>query len=76
MTPSFSAADPSTWPHVMSLAQVAELYQKTVCAVRQACDTQKFQPAPFIGRPYRWRRVEIERHVIGARQSTFAQKAG
>jgi len=76
MTPIFSVADASTWPLVLSIDQVAELYGRSVKAVRSHCDVGRFMPAPFINRPYRWRKVDVLRHVEGARGSTLRQVVG
>jgi hypothetical protein len=76
MTPEFSVADQSTWPLVMFIEQIAELYGRSAKAIRTHCDQGRFIPAPFINRPYRWRRADVVRHVEGARGSTLRQVVG
>lgn len=67
MTPEFSAADDSTWPLVLTIDQIAAIYQRTVGAIRKALETQRFIPTPFEKRPYRWRKADVIRHVVGQR---------
>lgn len=71
MTPTFSAADPATWPLVMTIEQIAELYDRSVKSVRNYSNVGRFVPAPFINRPYRWRKADVLRHVEGARGSSL-----
>lgn len=71
MTPIFNVADPATWPMVMTIDHVSEVYDRTVKAVRESCNTQRFVPAPFLNRPYRWRKADVLRHVEGARGSSL-----
>lgn len=74
MTPTFNAADASTWPSVMAIDEVAALYRRSVGAVRQACESSKFQPVPFLKRPFRWRKVDVLRHLEGARTPAQLQR--
>lgn len=71
MTPTFSVADSSTWPLVMTIDQVAELYDRSVKSVRNYSTEGRFVPAPFLTRPYRWRKADVVRHVEGARGSSL-----
>lgn len=71
----FNPDDPDTWPITMTPHHIAAIYQRTVGAVRKACQLQRFIPAPFKHRPYLWRRVDVLRDVEGARGG-FMRKAG
>jgi hypothetical protein len=64
---TFHPGDPSTWCAALTVEQVAAIYQRTPSAVMRACQYGKFVPAPFERRPYRWRKVDVQRHVEGAR---------
>ena len=71
MTPVFNVADQSTWPTVMSIEEVAELYKRSVKAIRNECGAGRFVPAAFLNRPFRWRKADVVRHVEGARGSAL-----
>lgn len=71
MTPVFNVADAATWPMVMPIEQVADIYDRTVRAVRSASQEGRFVPAPFLVRPYRWRKADVLRHVEGARGTSL-----
>lgn len=66
---SFDPKRPETWPVVLTVAQIAAIYQRTEGALRKAMSNQRFHLAPMRGRPYRWRRVDVIRDVEGARGS-------
>lgn len=70
-TPIFNTSDRSTWPMVLSIAQVSELYGRTVRAIRSASDQGRFVPAAFLSRPYRWRKADVLRHLEGARGTSL-----
>lgn len=70
----FSVADPATWPVVLTAAQVAAIYQRPVGGVQKAVQRRTFVPAPFQTHPYRWRKVDVLRHVEGARGSLPLRK--
>lgn len=76
MTPDFNAADTSTWPVVLTPEHVSAIYTRTVGAIKKACQTHRFLPAPYQRGPYRWRRVDVERDVIGARSASHLRRAG
>jgi hypothetical protein len=63
LTPVFNAADPATWPEAMTLDQIAEVFQRTPIAVREARRRGVFRPAAMDGYPLRWRKVEVLRHL-------------
>lgn len=65
--PVFSITDSSTWPVVLTAAHLAAIYQRSVGGVKKACQLNRFIPAPFEKQPFRWRRVDVLRHVEGAR---------
>ena len=68
---SFSPADPTTWPVVMSLEEVAAVYRRTPEAIRHALKPQRGRvphvALPFLNHPMRWRKADVLRHVQGAR---------
>lgn len=71
MTPIFNVADPATWPMVMPIEHVSEVYDRSVKAIRNECSAKRFVPAPFLVRPFRWRKADILRHVEGARGTSL-----
>ncbi len=73
----FDAADPSSWPITLTVAEIAQIYRRTPSAVRKSSQRHQFHPAPFKGpRPYLWRRVDVMRDVEGARGISSLRKAG
>jgi len=68
--PDFNISDPSTWPLVLTVDQVAAIFQRPVGGVRKACQLARFVPAPFQLKPYRFRKADVLRHVEGARSSS------
>ena len=65
---SFDANDVTTWPSVLTVAEVSAIYRRTPGGIRKACQLHRFIPAPFKGpKPYQWRRVDVERDVFGNR---------
>lgn len=71
MTANFSPCDPATWPVVLTAEEVAAVYRREVGGLRKACQAHGFVPAPFQTHPYRWRKVDVLRHVEGARGSSL-----
>ncbi len=69
MSPDFSVADTATWPMVLSVAQVAAIYGRQVGGVAKHCQQGRFVPAPFLTRPFRFRKADVVRHVEGGRSS-------
>lgn len=67
MTPDFNVADHATWPVVLTPEQVSAIYTRSVGAIKKACQTHRFLPAPYQRHPYRWRKVDVLRDVEGAR---------
>lgn len=65
MTPDFNVADSTTWPAVLTAEQVSAIYQRPVGGIKKACQQHRFIPAPFHVQPYRWRKVDVVRHVEG-----------
>ena len=74
MTP-FSPCDPGTWPVTLTAEQVAAIYQRSVAAVKKACQRGRFVPAPYKKLPYRWRKADVERDAIGARGMSLMRSA-
>lgn len=68
MTPVFNTADPKTWPEVMTLEQIAELFGRTPKALYEARRRGSFRPAPMDGKPLRWKKVDVLR-VLGHARS-------
>jgi hypothetical protein len=64
---SFNPCDPATWPVVLTAEQIAAIYQRPILGLKKAVQRGGFVPAPFQTKPYRWRRVDVLRHVEGAR---------
>ena len=75
MTPDFNLADSSTWPVVLTPDHVAAIFARTVLAVKKACQTHRFMPAPFQSHPYRWRKADVLRHVEGTRRISWLRGA-
>lgn len=65
--PEFNPCDPSTWKPALTAVQVAAIYQRSVGGLKKACQLHRFVPAPFEKQPLRWRRVDVIRHLEGAR---------
>lgn len=63
----FDPGDPSTWAMTLTAEQIALVYQRKVGGIKKACQQGSFRPAPFETHPYRWRKVDVLRHVEGAR---------
>jgi hypothetical protein len=63
MTPEFNTADPATWPEVLTLSQIAELWKRTPKGLTQALSRGSFRPAPMDGKPRRWRKSDVMRHL-------------
>lgn len=63
MTPEFNTADASTWPEVMTVRHISELFSRSVGAITCACSRGRFLPAPMQGKPNRWRKVDVLRHL-------------
>ncbi len=67
----FDAHDPATWPVTLTLQQVAAIYQRSADSIRHTLTPSsrgvRFSPEPFKHQPLRWRRVDVERDVCGAR---------
>lgn len=66
MTP-FTPLDHASWPLALTVEQVAAIYQRAVGGVKKACQQHRFIPAPYKTRPYRWRKVDVERDLFGTR---------
>lgn len=66
---SFDPRDPSTWLPMLTLQQVAAIYQRPEGGVRKAAYLNRFQPAPAHRHPLRWRKVDVERDCDGGRGS-------
>jgi hypothetical protein len=71
VTPVFDVNDRATWSMVLSIANVSELYGRSVKAIRNECGQGRFIPAPFLNQPMRWRKADVLRHVEGARGSSL-----
>lgn len=73
MTPEFSAADPETWPVVLTPAHIGAIYQRSVGGILKACQLGRFIPAPYKKNPSRWRKADVLRDVVGT--ANFAKGA-
>lgn len=65
--PDFNVLDRATWKDVLEPEHIAAIYGRTVLALKKACQTQKFTPAPYKTKPYRWRKVDVLRDIEGGR---------
>ncbi len=68
--PRLDPADPTTWPMVLRIEDIAAIYRRSVLAIRHACKPSakvKFRPAPFRTGPYQWRKADVLRDVQGNR---------
>jgi len=74
MTPDFNTADSSTWPVVLTAAHMSAIYGRSVGAIQKACQLHKFQPAPFLTHPLRWRRTDVLRQLEHGRASAHLQR--
>lgn len=72
----FTATDSSTWPATLTADQIAAIYQRKVGGIKKACQQGLFQPRPFHKQPWRWRKVDVLRHVEGARGGSLLRRAG
>lgn len=66
----FDPSDAATWPLVLTIRQVALIYQQSEGSIRQHLKPSHgatFTPAPFKRGPYRWRKADVLRDVQGAR---------
>lgn len=67
---AFTPNDTRTWPTVLTLEQVAEIYGTTPQAIQHRCKPSarnRFTPIPFKRYPPRWRKADVLRDVEGAR---------
>jgi len=74
MTPAFDVTDSATWPAILNAAEVAAIYRRKVGGLKKACQEHRFVPAPFQVRPYRFRKVDVVRHVEGNNGPVLAAK--
>lgn len=67
----FTPTNPETWPVLLDLEQVAEIYKLSPDSIRHSLTPKSkrvpFSPAPYAKYPLRWRRADVERDLIGAR---------
>jgi hypothetical protein len=52
---------------VLTAEQIAAIYQRAIGGVLKACTRRTFVPKPMEGKPWRWRKADVLRHVEGAR---------
>ncbi len=71
MTPVFNTADTDTWPVLLSLEHVAEIWQRKPRGIAHSCQQGRFIPAPISKKPYRWRRVDVLRFLQDGRGSSL-----
>lgn len=76
LAPVFSTADPDSWPVLLSLEQIAAIYQRKPSGVAKSCQQRTFQPAPFLVHPYRWKKTDLMRHLNGGRMVDVQRRAG
>lgn len=76
---AFDPRDSGTWPVLLDVHQVAEIYHRTVSAIRDACKPSSkspFTPRPYRMHPFLWRRADVIRDVEGARGISAIRRAG
>jgi hypothetical protein len=61
--------DTATWPAVLTIDQVAAVYQRSVPTIRKPLQARTFTPPPYQTHPYRWRKSDVVRDVRGNRLS-------
>ena len=74
MSPEFNVTDPQTWPMVLSIEHVGAIYGIKPTTLRHYLKPKAktpFSPQPFMRGPYRWRKVDVLRHIEGARATTL-----
>jgi len=74
MTREFDVTDTATWGVILTIHDMCAIYSRTVGAIRKACQQGRFVPAPLEGKPYRWRRCDVLRHVEGSRVVGLQQR--
>ncbi len=72
--PDFNPCDSSTWPVALTPEHVSAIYSRTVLAIKKACQTNRFIPAPFQTRPYRWRKADVLRQLEQGRAAAHLQR--
>lgn len=78
MTPGFSVTDPSTWPALMALDEVAAVYHLKPSTLQHRLKPSEgtaFTPAPYRRRPALWRKADVLRDVQGSRGVTSFARA-
>lgn len=75
-SPVFSITNSATWPVCLTPEQIAAIYQRTVAAVKKACQQGRFVPAPFEVHPYRWRKCDVLRHLDRTPSSSLRAVGG
>ena len=63
MSAGFSLTDRSTWPDILTAEEVGPIYRRTPLAIKRQCSARTFVPAPFAKHPFRWRKVDVVRHL-------------
>lgn len=66
--------DRATWPELLTLSEVAAIYRRGLWGLRKDLQARTFVPAPFLTRPYRWRKADVLRHLDGS--SSRLRKVG
>jgi len=74
MTPDFNVADSTTWPLVLTPAHMSAIYARSIGGIQKACQLHKFNPAPFLRHPLRWRRADVLRQLEQGRASAHLQR--
>lgn len=62
---TFNANESHTWPTLLTLEQVAAIWQRPVGGIRTSVRRGTFRPMPIEGKPHRWRRVDVLRVIEG-----------
>lgn len=73
---TFDPTNPDTWSLALTDVQIAAIYQRAVGGIRQACKRGRFVPAPMDGKPRRWRKADVLRHLESGRGAASLRRAG
>lgn len=74
---SFTVTDRSMWPDLLTLDQVAAIWQRTPGGIRKALERGRFTPLPILSEaggfavPLRWRKTAVVRYLDGGHQVSF-----
>lgn len=64
---AFTPENRSTWRDILTILEVADILRRKAGGIRKACQTRTMVPTPAwdLGRPIRWRKTDVIRHIDG-----------